>query len=100
MIKTNDFYFADHLSNSPLSLFIAAQILHLIRHMNRAVSHAKILCYSYQMHKHLLSVFIESTINAVEPYPFLCYNKRKHSGGFSMIREICNDGYFLSQKAE
>ena len=77
MIKTNDFYFADHLSNSPLSLFIAAQILHLIRHMNRAVSHAKILCYSYQMHKHLLSVFIESTINAVEPYPFLCYNYNK-----------------------
>ena len=31
------------------------------------------------MHKHLLSVFIESTINAVEPYPFLCYNKRKEN---------------------
>ena len=32
MIKTNDFYFADHLSNSPLSLFIAAQILRLKTH--------------------------------------------------------------------
>lgn len=52
MINTNDFYFEDHLSNSPLSLFIAAQILHLIRHMNRAVSHAKILCYSYRMRKY------------------------------------------------
>ena len=29
MINTNDFYFADHFSNSPLSLYIAAQILHL-----------------------------------------------------------------------
>lgn len=77
MINTNDFYFEDHLSNSPLSLFIAAQILHLIRRMNRAVLRAKILCYSYRMHKHLLSVFIESTINAVEPFPFLCYNYNK-----------------------
>ena len=24
-----------------------------------------------------MSVFIESTINAVEPYPFLCYNYNK-----------------------
>ena len=100
MIKSNNFYSADHLLKSSLSLFHTAQILHLIRHRKHAVSRAKILCYSYQMHKHLLSVFIESTINVVEPYPFLCYNKRKHSGGFSMIREICNDGYFLSQKAE
>lgn len=51
MIKTNDFYFADHLSNLPLSLFVAAQILHLIRRMNRAVLRAKILCYSYRMNK-------------------------------------------------
>ena len=29
MINTNDFYFEDHLSNSPVSLFIAAQFLHL-----------------------------------------------------------------------
>ena len=79
MIKTNDFYFADHLLNSPLSLFIAAQILHLIRRMNRAVLRAKILCYSYRMRKHLLSVFIESTINAVEPFQFLCYNNIKET---------------------
>ena len=47
-----------------------------------------------------MSVFTETPTKAVEPYPFLCYNKIKHSGGFLMIREICKDDFFLSQKAE
>ena len=36
----------------------------------------------------------------VEPFTFLCSNKRKHSGGFPMIRDICKDEFFLSQKSE
>lgn len=36
-------------------MLIAAQILHLIRHMNYAVYYAKILLYSYRMDKHFNS---------------------------------------------
>ena len=46
-----------------------------------------------------MSVFTETPTNAVEPSSFLCYNKKKCAGGFPMIREICKDEFFLSQKA-
>ena len=51
-IKIEQFFSADHLLKSSLSLFHTAQILHLIRHRKHAVSRAKILCYSYRMRKH------------------------------------------------
>ena len=47
-----------------------------------------------------MSVFTETPTKAVEPSSFLCYNKKKCAGGFPMIREICKDEFFLSQKSE
>lgn len=50
--KNERFLFRRPLIEFALSLFIAAQILHLIRRMNRAVSRVKNLCHSYRMRKH------------------------------------------------